>query len=441
MRQLFVGGRRAAAVATFAAVVAAGVTTPAVAAFAAPHTASSVTLAASAATKPHVTSSPKSVVVATGHEATFKVKSSGAHLAFRWYVSTNGKTWKKIAKATHASYTVKAKASLNGHRYRVVVKNVHGSVTSKSAKLTVAVKPHVTRQPHAAVVVTGKKASFTVHATGNALHVQWYAKAPGKSYVKVARAASARYTVTASAAKNGYRYKAAVSNKAGRVTTSSAKLTVITKPKITKQPLEGQQVASGTSVTLSVRASGVGLTYQWQYVDDSADGDYDYHVIKGATGSTYTFTATTRTHDDLRVVVSNKAGKVASDDSFVLVDSSVDDPYGPDGMALLNSWIVTLDAQAKGGVTVVSGDNPTTIKTSFQALPGNHAEVGDLSFALVVDGREYPATVSSKAYAGGDYGFVATATADVTRKMAEAGVWKVTDSSGKTPVTQYFAQG
>lgn len=440
MRQLFTGGRRAAAVAAFTAVVAAGVTAPAATAFGVPHAPSSVTLAASVTAKPHVTSSPKSTVVVAGHKATFKVRASGVALTYRWYVSTNGKTWKKVAKATHASYTVNAKASLNAHRYRVVVKNAHGKATSKSAKLTVAVKPHVTRQPHAATVVAGKKATFSVRATGNALGYQWYRAAPGKSYAKVSGATKATYTFTTSAGKNGYRFKAVVRNKAGHVTSSSAKLTVITKPKITKQPAEMQQVPSGTVVTLSAKASGIGLTYQWQYVDDSADGDFAYHSIKNATRSTYTFTATTKTHDAYRVVVTNKAGKVASDDAFVLVDSSVKDPYGPDGMALLNSWIVALDTEAKGGVTVATGDNPTTIKTTFQALPGDHADVADLSFALVVDEHAYPASVSSKAYAGGDYGFVTTVAVPLTSDVAKKGVWRVTDSSGSKPVTQYFTQ-
>ncbi|MGC5167041.1 hypothetical protein [Luteimicrobium sp. DT211] len=439
MHRLTIRSRRAAAVAAFAAVVAAGVTAPAAASFAAPHVASSVTLAASTTAKPHITSNPKSVVVASGKKATFKVKASGAGLTYRWYVNTHG-SWKTISKATHASHSVTARTSLNGHLYRVVVKNSHGKTTSHAARLTVAVTPRVTSQPRSTAVVTGKKASLAVHATGNALHFQWYAEAPGKSYAKVAHATSARYTFTTSAAKNGYRYKVAVSNKAGRVVSSSAKLTVITKPKITKQPVEGQQVPSGTRVTLAVKASGIGLTYQWQYADDSADGDGSYRSIKGATHPTYSFKASTTTHDDYRVVISNKAGKVASDDSLVLVDSSASDPYGVDGFALLNSWIVGLDTEAQGGTTTVTGDNPSIVKTTFFAYPGTHAATGDLSFTLLVGGQAYKGTPVVTKYEGGDYDFAATATVPVSAATAKTGVWKVTDSSGAKPVTQYFKQ-
>jgi len=442
MHRLMPRGRRAAAVASFVAVATAGVVVPSGASSAAPQLASSTTLAAATSLAPHITSQPASAVVASGQRATFKVRASGLGLTYRWYVSTDGTHWTKIANATHASYSFVAKPAYNGHRYRVVVHNSHGTVTAHAARLTVAVTPHITSQPRSTTVATGKPASFSVRATGNALAYQWYVAAPGAtSYTKVAGATASTYRLTATAAKNGYRYRVLVRNKAGHVGSNAARLTVVTKPKITKQPIEGQQVDSGTRVTLSVKASGIGLHYQWQYVDDSLDGDFEYHSIKGATGSSYTFTATTKTHDDYRVVVSNIAGRVGSDDSIVLVNSSAQDPYGPDGMALLNSWLLALDTTAKGGVTVVTGDNPTTVATTFEAYPASHADVNDLTFALVVGGQTYPATVTPKVFAGGDYSFVAKTTVPLTAAAARAGVWQVTDSSGTKPVTQYFTQG
>ncbi|MFC8731641.1 hypothetical protein ACFT5B_04200 [Luteimicrobium sp. NPDC057192] len=443
MHRLMPRGRRAAAVAAFAAVAVAGVVVPAGASTAAPQVASSTTLAASTTAKPHLTSQPSSVVVASGQRATFKVRATGLGLTYRWYVSTDGTRWTKIAHATHASHSFVAKPSYNGHRYRVVVRNSHGSATSRAARVTVAVTPHITSQPRSTTVATGKPATFAVRATGNALAYQWYVAAPGKTtYTRVAGATRSTYRFTATAAKSGYRYRVLVHNKAGRVGSTAARLTVVTKPRITKQPIEGQQVASGSRVTLAVKASGIGLHYQWQYVDDSADGDYEYHSIKGATRSSYSFTATTKTHDDYRVVVSNIAGRVGSDDSMVIVDSSLQDPYGPDGMALLTSWLVTLDTEVKGGPTVVTGDNPTTVTSTFLGIPADlHAQTNDLTFALVVGGTTYPATVTAKSLAtAGVYDFVATTTVPVPAATARTGVWKVTDASGTKPVSQYLTQ-
>jgi len=444
MRQLFVSGRRAAAVVAFGAVVAAGVTATGAAASAAPHLASAVTLAASTTAGPHITSSPTSVVVAAGHTTTFRVKASGAGLTYRWYVSTDGTSWKKIAKATHASHTVTARASLNGHRYRVVVKNAHGSATSKSARLTVAVTPHITRQPRSAAVVTGKKVTFSVGATGNALSYQWYGAAPGKAFAKVSGATRSAYSFTTTAAKNGYRYKVLVHNKAGHVTSAAVKLTVITKPRITKQPAEDVDVASGTTVTLSVQATGIGLTYQWQYAVETED-DFVYRSIKGATSPTFSFKATTKSYQELRVVVSNKAGKVASDDSFITVESSLADPYGPDAGGFFTSWAMGLDTDVAGGPTTVTGDDASaTVTSRFVGFAVDlHAdENSDLTAALVVGGVEYPATVTPKELQyDGFYQFTLVASPTVSAAAAAKGIWKITDSSGTKPVTQYFTQG
>jgi hypothetical protein len=445
MRHLVSGGRRAAAIVTFAAVAAAGVTLPATTSFATPHASSSVRVSASASLKPHVSRSPKSVTIASGKKATFTVKASGSRLTYRWYASANGKKWSKISKATKSSYSATAKSSLNGHRYRVVIKNAHGSVTSHSATLTVAVKPRITSQPRPATVVSGKKVSFTVHATGNALSYQWYAGAPGKPYVRIKGATKSSYALTTSASKNGYSYKVAVENKAARVVSSRAKLTVVTKPKITTQPAEDLEVASGKPAKLSVKASGIGLKYQWQYADDSLEGDGDYHNISGATRSSYTFTAKTTSHDDLRVVVSNAAGKAESDDTFLVVDSSMTDPYGPDNGGLLTSWAVGLDTDLRGGATVVTpvGPTTTTVTSTFLGFPADlHAQIDQLSFALVVAGTPYPASVVVTALPAGmgASDFAATVTVPVSARDAAHGIWTVTDSSGSKPVTQYYSQ-
>jgi hypothetical protein len=315
-------------------------------------------------------------------------------------------------------------------------------VTSAAAKLTVAVTPKVTSQPRSASVVSGAKATFTVRGTGNALRYQWYAAAPGKSFVKVAGATKSSYVLTTSASKTGYRYKAALTNPAGRAVSSAATLTVITKPKITSQPKDFQEVTSGTTVKLAVKATGIGLTYQWQYADDSADGDGEYHSIKGATSSTYSFKATTHTHDDLRVVVANKAGKVGSDDAIVLVDSTLTDPYDGESAAFLNNWMLGLNTESSSTPTVVTGDNPTTVATSFLGYAiGATAETTDLTFSLVLpDGTTYDAISKSKTFASGLWGFTATATGlPISAATAKTGVWQVVDSSGHG-ATQYFAQ-
>ncbi len=122
------------------------------------------------------------------------------------------------------------------------------------------------------------------------------------------------------------------------------------------------------------------------------------------------------------------------------------DPYGRDGGAFMNSWAVGLDTDLPGGATVVSGSSPTTVTTTFLGLPFDlHPVTSQLSFTLIVDGVSYPAKPPLAALLPvyGFFDFPATVTLPVSVSAVDAAhsVWMVTDSSGASPVTQYFSQG
>ncbi|PJI94273.1 hypothetical protein [Luteimicrobium subarcticum] len=314
-----------------------------------------------------------------------------------------------------------------------------GAVPPVAASTVAA--PRITSQPASATVAVGRTATFTVRASGSALKYQWSVAAPGHASTKISGATHSYYSTVGATGRNGYHYKVSVTNSGGHVVSSWARLTVVPRPVVLTQPREETTVTSGSRVTLSVRASGTGLRYRWQYVDDTEDGDLAYHWISGATGSSYTFTARTTTPDDVRVVVSNAGGSTASDDAYVTVRSTPTDPWGPGGGGILTSWAVGLDTDVKGGATHVTGDDPTTVASTFLAFPFDvHAQTADLEFTLIAGGTSYPATATSKSYAIGTYGFVATATVPLPAADASRGVWKVTDTSGTKPVSEYFRQ-
>lgn len=81
-------------------------------------------------------------------------------------------------------------------------------------------------------------------------------------------------------------------------------------PTIVNQPLS-QTIMETYPVTFNVSASGVGLTYQWQF--NSTD-------ITGATGASYTIPAVTMANAGAyRVIVSNAAGTVTSNAAMLTV--------------------------------------------------------------------------------------------------------------------------
>src|SRR5262245_33588768 len=151
-----------------------------------------------------------------------------------------------------------------------------------------AVAPSITTQPASQSVTAGSSATFTVVATGtDPLSYQWR-----KAGAAIGGATSASYTASAvTAADDGSMYSVVVSNSAGSVTSSDAKLPVpvpppsSSAPTITTQPAN-QSVAAGSTATFTVVATGTApLSYQWK--KGTAN-------IAGATSASYTTSATTQ---------------------------------------------------------------------------------------------------------------------------------------------------
>ena len=179
---------------------------------------------------PEITTQPTAKKIMEGKKATFKVVAEGHDLTYQWqYHKAGATTWTNVKNnGTEASLSLTTKASHDGYVYRCKVTNKAGTVISGEAKLTVISVPAITTQPKAVSVTAGKKATFKVVATGNALSYQWQYKKPGSStWTNVSsNGTSATYSLTTKASHNGYVYRCVVSNKAGKVNSSTAKLTV-----------------------------------------------------------------------------------------------------------------------------------------------------------------------------------------------------------------------
>jgi hypothetical protein len=217
------------------------------------------------------------------------------------------------ASGKTASYSLTAAARHNGYQYRCLVKNAAGSVYSSVVTLTVVAKPVITTQPKNVSVAEGKTAKFTVVASGTSLSYQWYYRTGSTgtwTAVSAASGKTASYSLTAAARHNGYQYRCKVSNAAGHVYTGIRTLTVVAKPVITTQP-KSTSVLEGKVATLTVKASGTGLTYQWYY-RTSSSGTWT-KVSSNGTSATYNLTAAARHNGyQYRCLVKNAAGSVYS---------------------------------------------------------------------------------------------------------------------------------
>ena len=105
--------------------------------------------------------------------------------------------------------------------------NNYGLDVSSDTKIVCVVPPKITSQPKSVSVRAGKKVTFRVKATGDALKYQWYLQKPGsKKWTKVKNAAKAVLTFKATKKMNGCKYRCRVYNKTASVYSKTVKLKI-----------------------------------------------------------------------------------------------------------------------------------------------------------------------------------------------------------------------
>ncbi len=274
---------------------------------------------------PVITTQPASKSVAEGATAKFKVVASGTDLTYQWqYRKSGSSTWYNSTSTGNktATLSVEATTARNGMLFRCKVTNANGTVTSGTAKLTVtaAAKPTITTQPASKTVAMGASVTFKVVASGSGLSYQWQYKSPSMSSWKnttVSGAKTASITMTATTERNGNQYRCIVSNANGSVTSSAAKLTLLTAPTITTQPASAY-VVLGKTATFKVVASGSGLTYQWQYKKSGSSTWYNSTSTGNKTATLSVEATEARDKMQFRCKVSNSAGDTFSSAAFLM---------------------------------------------------------------------------------------------------------------------------
>ena len=168
--------------------------------------------------------------------------------------------------------------------------------------------PKITAQPKSVKAASGKKAVFSVKATGKDLTYQWLSLKKGAEEYKKA-GTKASLTVTAKPALNGAKYRCLVRNRDWILFSNAAKLTVVSRPKITGQT-GSASVKPGSKVTFKVKATGGALKYQWYCMKPGAN---KWVRIAKATKASWTVKASKKVNGyKYRCLVYNEAGKAYS---------------------------------------------------------------------------------------------------------------------------------
>ena len=220
------------------------------------------------ATELKVLTHPSNVTVQPGKNVSFTVKAQGDGLKYQWYYMKAGAaSWSQWGSRTTATTTATANESWDGMRVYCKVTDKYGkTVKSNPATITVTQELKITKQPVGATVRTGDTVTLSLKAEGLGLSYQWYFKKAGQTAWNVWKGhTGATETAAAPSSWDGIQFYCKVSDKNGNeINSNTVKITLSDVLSITQQPAN-QTSALGSAVTLSLKAKGEGVTYQWYY--------------------------------------------------------------------------------------------------------------------------------------------------------------------------------
>lgn len=218
-------------------------------------------------TAPAITTQPSNEAACAGNSVSFSVIATGTALIYQWrkgsiLLSNAG----SVSGATSPTLTINpVNTTDSASNYNVVISGAC-SPNDTSIDVALAVNTLINTQPTNKTTCIGSSVSFTVAATGTGLTYQWEKGAVVLSNGgAISGANSPTLTINpVSAADASSNYKVLIIGSCAPNDTSvNVSLKVNTAPAITIQPVN-QIVCIGSSVSFSVTATGVGLTYQWR---------------------------------------------------------------------------------------------------------------------------------------------------------------------------------
>jgi hypothetical protein len=208
-----------------------------------------------------ITQQPANQNIQAGGNATLTVGFIGDGVVVRWYRATAPSKQNQVG--TGATITVGPLTETT--QYWANLANNCGETASRTVTVNVSgscTAPVVTTEPADQTIGVGGTATLTVGFTGNNTTVKWYRGAAPDKTNEVGTGAS----VNVGPLDLTTQYWASLANSCGEVETRTVTINVsqCTAPAITTQPAATQKIPTGTTVTLSVAATGTGtLHYQW----------------------------------------------------------------------------------------------------------------------------------------------------------------------------------
>lgn len=324
------------------------------------------------ATELKILTQPSNVTAKPGSSVSFTVKAQGDGLKYQWYYMKAGAaSWTQWGSRTTATTTATANESWDGMRVYCKVTDKYGkTVKSNPATVTVTQELKITKHPVGATVRTGEKVTLSLRAEGMGLTYQWYYKKAGQTAWSIWNVhTKATETVTVPASWDGIQLYCKVSDKTGKsVNSNTVKIILSDVLAVTQQPTN-KTVALGNSVTLSLKAKGENLTYQWYYKKATATA---WSAWNGRTHASETVTPNESWNGiQLYCKVSDKSGNSLNSSTVKLILSGVITvTQQPTNKTVLLGKSVTLSLKAEGAGLTYQWYYKKAGQSSFSAWNG-----------------------------------------------------------------------
>ena len=305
------------------------------------------------------------------------VSVTGNGLKYQWL-----KDGIPLRGQTNATLTLRDVTVDQAGNYTVEVTDANGNkFTSQPSKVTVnAVLPVISSQPGNVSAYTGGRATMRVVVKGAGHTYQW--KKNGKD---IPGETNSTLNVADLISEDAGEYSVSVTNLVGSVTSRSARLRVLasnnnpqsgatSRPVITSHPISATLNDGGTA-TLSVKASGGGLLYQWMKNKKN---------ITGANQATYTIRSASAADDgDYTVAVYNLLGSVTSNIAKIAISAPEIDVQQPAGSSLVSSTskisFGTAKTSSTGIVRTFTIRNTGTVKLTGISFSKSGTHQGDFT--------------------------------------------------------------
>ena len=274
---------------------------------------------------PVITVQPASTTLCSGSGTTLSVTATGTGLTYQWYQGTHPDA--SIPLGTASTQVTGNLTATTSYWVRVYGSDPCPDADSNTATVTVNDPPVITVQPASTTLCSGSGTTLLVTATGTGLTYQWYQGTHPNTSIPLGTAttqATGNLTATTS-----YWVRVYGSDPCPDADSSTATVTINDPPVITVQPAS-TTLCSGSGTTLSVTATGTGLTYQWYRGLSGNTGD----PISGAISSSYaTGTLSATTSYWVRVYGTDPCPDVDSSTATVTVNPLPEVTFTPDPLS------------------------------------------------------------------------------------------------------------